>query len=52
VAGPLFTKTGYRGNTLLAAASVVGMGLLILLLVPEPEPEPSTLLRARQGPLE
>jgi len=52
VAGPLFTEAGYRGNTLLAAASVVGMGLLILLLVPEPEPESSTLLRAQQGPLE
>jgi len=52
VAGPLFAQAGYSANTVLAALSVVGMGLLIAFLVPEPDPDGPTLLRAREGPLE
>lgn len=38
LAGPLFARAGYGANTVLAAVSVVGMGLMVWLLVPEPDP--------------
>jgi len=38
LAGPVFARAGYGANTLLAALSVVGMGLLVWLFVPEPNP--------------
>ncbi len=37
VAGPLFDGVGYWSNTVLAAASVLGMGLMVWFLVPEPD---------------
>ncbi len=52
VAGPLFAGAGYGANTVLAAGSVVGMGLLVLLCIPEPNPEGETLHGAPRGPLE
>lgn len=37
VAGPLFAGVGYRSNTLLGAAFVLGMGLIVWFKIPEPE---------------
>ena len=37
VAGPLFDDVGYWSNTVLAAASVLGMGLMVWFLIPEPD---------------
>lgn len=37
LAGPLFDALGYGSNTVLASASVLGMGLMIWFMVPEPE---------------
>lgn len=36
VAGVLYASAGYTSNTLIAAASVLGMGLVVALWVPEP----------------
>lgn len=36
VAGPLFDDVGYWSNTVLAAISVLGMGLMVWYLIPEP----------------
>jgi predicted MFS family arabinose efflux permease len=36
VAGPLFANVGYGSNTVLGAASVLGMGLIVWFLIPEP----------------
>jgi predicted MFS family arabinose efflux permease len=36
VAGPLFSDVGYRSNTLVAAGSVLAMGLIVWYRVPEP----------------
>jgi predicted MFS family arabinose efflux permease len=36
LAGPIFETFGYLSNTLLAALSVVGMGLMVWRFVPEP----------------
>ena len=40
VAGPLFDGPGFRSNSLLGAASVLGMGLMVWFLVPEPTSDP------------
>jgi predicted MFS family arabinose efflux permease len=37
VAGPLFAEVGYFSNTLLGAASVLGMGLIVWFFIPEPK---------------
>ncbi len=39
VAGPLFAGAGYRSNTLLGAAMVMGMALIVWFMIPEPAPE-------------
>jgi predicted MFS family arabinose efflux permease len=36
VAGPLFAEVGYVSNTVLAAGSVLAMGLIVWFFVPEP----------------
>lgn len=36
VAGPLFAQRGYASNTVLGAASVLGMGLIVWFFIPEP----------------
>lgn len=36
VAGPLFAGQGYASNTVLGAASVLGMGLIVWFFIPEP----------------
>lgn len=36
LAGPLYAEVGYRSNTLLAAVSVLTMGLIVWFFVPEP----------------
>jgi predicted MFS family arabinose efflux permease len=36
LAGPLFARLGYRSNTLIGAAAVLGMGLIVWFLIPEP----------------
>jgi len=36
VAGPLFAGVGYRSNTVLGAAFVLGMGVIVWFLIPEP----------------
>lgn len=36
VAGPLFSEFGYGSNTVIAAGSVLAMGVIVWLLVPEP----------------
>ena len=41
VAGPLFAQYGYWSNTILAAVSVLGMGVIVWLMVPEPELHPA-----------
>jgi len=41
VAGPLFAHYGYWSNTILAAVSVLGMGIIVWLMVPEPELHPA-----------
>ncbi|MDH5589078.1 MAG: MFS transporter [Gemmatimonadota bacterium] len=41
-AGPLYSSVGFRANTLLAAVSVLAMGLIVWRFVPEPEPGTST----------
>ena len=42
VAGPLFARYGYWSNTIIAAVSVLAMGIIVWLLVPEPELHPAT----------
>jgi predicted MFS family arabinose efflux permease len=37
VAGPLYAEQGYGSNTVIAAASVLMMGVVVWLLIPEPE---------------
>ncbi len=37
IAGPLFAGVGYRSNTILGAAFVLGMGLIVWFKIPEPE---------------
>jgi predicted MFS family arabinose efflux permease len=37
LAGPFYSTLGYGSNTLVGAASVLGMGLVVWFLVPEPE---------------
>jgi predicted MFS family arabinose efflux permease len=37
VAGPLYAGVGYASNTVLAAVSVLAMGLIVWFFVPEPE---------------
>ena len=39
IAGPVFASTGYFSNTLLAAGSVLAMGLIVWFLIPEPRME-------------
>lgn len=41
IAGPLFANVGYWSNTVLAAASVLTMGLIVWFLIPEPPSEPA-----------
>lgn len=41
IAGPLFAHVGYWSNTVLAAASVLTMGLIVWFLIPEPPSEPA-----------
>lgn len=36
LAGPLFAERGYGSNTVLGAASVLGMGLIVWFFIPEP----------------
>lgn len=43
VAGPLFAHYGYWSNTILAAVSVLGMGIIVWLMVPEPELHPALM---------
>ena len=42
VAGPLFAVYGFGSNTIIAAVSVLGMGIVVWLMVPEPELHPAT----------
>ena len=39
IAGPVFASRGYFSNTLLAAASVLAMGLIVWFFIPEPRME-------------
>jgi predicted MFS family arabinose efflux permease len=39
IAGPVFASEGYFSNTVLAAASVLAMGLIVWFLIPEPRME-------------
>jgi predicted MFS family arabinose efflux permease len=41
VAGPLFAKYGYWSNTIIAALSVLTMGIIVWLMLPEPELHPA-----------
>lgn len=41
IAGPLFANVGYWSNTVLAAISVLAMGLIVWFLIPEPRSEPA-----------
>ena len=36
VAGPVYAAYGYGSNTLIAAASVLAMGVVVWIWVPEP----------------
>jgi predicted MFS family arabinose efflux permease len=36
VAGPLYAHVGYGSNTVVGAASVLGMGLIVWFFIPEP----------------
>lgn len=36
IAGPLYEDVGYGSNTVLGAASVLGMGIIVWFMVPEP----------------
>jgi predicted MFS family arabinose efflux permease len=36
IAGPLFATRGYFSNTVLAATSVMAMGLIVWFFIPEP----------------
>lgn len=42
VAGPLYAVYGYWSNTIIAAVSVLGMGIIVWLMLPEPELHPAT----------
>lgn len=46
VAGPLFALYGYWSNTIIAAISVLGMGIIVWRMVPEPELRPATVAAA------
>ena len=37
IAGPLYAGVGYASNTIVAAASILAMGLIVWFFVPEPE---------------
>jgi predicted MFS family arabinose efflux permease len=43
VAGPLFAERGYASNTVLGAASVLGMGLIVWFFIPEPRASGRTI---------
>ena len=40
IAGPMYTEAGYGSNTILAAVSVLAMGVVVSRWVPEPSGEP------------
>ena len=50
MAGPVFASRGYFSNTVLAAVSVLAMGLIVWFFIPEPEGDPDLVPVAATPP--